>query len=131
MLNRPATILNENGSQLELVTKKENNMKDARNPKVINIRFVKWIIDFTADVKAETGEEVTDISFKEKEDSIRGNTYKFGFVKGCMNFTPWTSTISAYTTEKKAMFEGEEVTVIKVYHVKDGEFVVARKRISN
>ena len=106
-------------------------MKDARNPKVINIRFVKWIIDFTADVKAETGEEVTDISFKEKEDSIRGNTYKFGFVKGYMNFTPWTSTISTYTTEKKAMFEGEEVTVTKVYHVKDGEFVEYHKRISN
>tara|TARA_R110000744_G_scaffold176951_1_gene295752 strand:+ start:437 stop:757 length:321 start_codon:yes stop_codon:yes gene_type:complete len=106
-------------------------MKNVTNPKVINIKFVKWIIDFTADVKAETGEEVTNISFKEKEDSIRGNTYKFKFVKGYMNFTPWTSTISAYTTEKKATFEGEEVTVIKVYHVKDGEFVVARKRISN
>jgi hypothetical protein len=64
MLNRPATILNENGSQLELVTKKENNMKDARNPKVINIQFVQWIIDFTADVKAETGEEITDISLR-------------------------------------------------------------------
>jgi len=106
-------------------------MKDARNPKVINIQFVNWIIDFTADVKAETGEEVKDISFKEKDDGMRGNTYKFGFVKGHMSFIPWTSAISAYTTEKKAMFEGEEITVTKVYHKKDGEFVVARKRISS
>ena len=106
-------------------------MKNVTNPKVINIKFVNWIIEFTADVKSETGEDITDISFKEREDSIRGNTYKFGFVKGHMDFTPWTSSISAYTTEKKGMFEGEEIIVTKVYHKKDGEFVVYRKRISS
>ena len=92
---------------------------------------MKWIVEFMNNVKEETGEEVTDITFKEKEDSIRGNTYKFGFVKGYMDFTPWTTNISAYTAEKKAMCEDEEVTITKVYHNKDGEFVRYSKRISS
>tara|TARA_R110000824_G_scaffold154226_1_gene326202 strand:+ start:404 stop:691 length:288 start_codon:yes stop_codon:yes gene_type:complete len=44
MLNRPATILNENGSQLELVTKKENNM-DINMHNVIKIETTSKIIE--------------------------------------------------------------------------------------
>ena len=44
MLNRPATILNENGSQLELVTKKENNM-DINMHNVIKIDTTSKIIE--------------------------------------------------------------------------------------
>ena len=125
MLNRSET-LNENGSQIELITKKENNMT-IKKTKRIKLRHISWIIEFVKDRK-EKGETVTSITYSEGTE-YRSERFSFQKHNNVLELTPWEDKISSFETESESEFEGETVEVRKVYKfdAKTLDFIVHSK----
>tara|TARA_R100000458_G_C8256865_1_gene232862 strand:- start:651 stop:971 length:321 start_codon:yes stop_codon:yes gene_type:complete len=100
----------------------------SKNLKTIHLKQLGFIQNFIEDVYGETGEEVVELYYKEidKEDT---DYHRFGFRKGHLEFTPFSSMVYAYKTRRIADLEGEEVEVKKTYSKREEKFVVTSKLI--
>ena len=100
----------------------------SKNLKIIHIRQLGFIQKFIDNVYEETGEEVTELFYKEI-DKDHTDCYRFGFSKGRLDLTPFSTMVSGYKTKKLADLEGEEVEVKKTYSKVDGKFKVTSKSV--
>ena len=98
----------------------------SKNSKTIHIRQLGFIQKFIENVREKTGEEVTELFYKE---IVKDHTdcYRFGFSKGKLELTPFSNMVIGYKTKKLADLEGEEVEVKKTYSKVDGKFKVTSK----
>ena len=101
----------------------------SKNLKTVHLKQLGFIQNFIEDVSEKTGEEVVELYYKEI-DKDHTDCYRFGFHKGRLELTPFSSMVSGYKTKKLADLEGEEVEVRKTYSkVVDGEFKVTSKLV--
>ena len=100
----------------------------SKNSKTIHIRQLSFIQNFIENVYGETGEEVTELFYKEI-DKDHSDCYRFGFSKGRLDLTPFSNMVIGYKTKKLADLEGEEVEVRKTYSKVDGKFKVTSKLV--
>lgn len=100
----------------------------SKNSKTIHIRQLGFIQKFIENVLEETGEEVTELFYKEI-DKDHTDCYRFGFSKGKLELTPFSNMVIGYKTKKLADLEGEEVEVKKTYSKVDGKFKVTSKLV--
>ena len=100
----------------------------SKNLKTIHIRQLGFIQKFIENVLKETGEEVTELFYKEI-DKDHTDCYRFGFSKGKLELTPFSNMVIGYKTKKLADLEGEEVEVKKTYSKVDGKFKVTSKLV--
>ena len=100
----------------------------SKNSKTIHIRQLGFIQNFIENVREETGEEVTELFYKEIAKD-HTDCYRFGFSKGKLELTPFSDMVIGYKTKKLADLEGEEVEVKKTYSKVDGKFKVTSKLV--
>ena len=100
----------------------------SKNSKTIHIRQLGFIQKFIDNVYEETGEEVTELFYKEIAKD-HTDCYRFGFIKGKLELTPFSNMVIGYKTKKLADLEGEEVEVKKTYSKVDGKFKVTNKLV--
>ena len=100
----------------------------SKNSKTIHIRQLGFIQNFIENVREETGEEVTELFYKEIAKD-HTDCYRFGFSKGKLELTPFSNMVIGYKTKKLADLEGEEVEVKKTYSKVDGKFKVTSKLV--
>ena len=100
----------------------------SKNSKTIHIRQLGFIQKFIENVREETGEEVTELFYKEIAKD-HTDCYRFGFIKGKLELTPFSNMVIGYKTKKLADLEGEEVEVKKTYSKVDGKFKVTNKLV--
>ena len=100
----------------------------SKNLKIIHIRQLGFIQKFIENVREETGEEVTELFYKEI-DKEHTDCYRFGFSKGRLDLTPFSNMIIGYKTKKLADLEGEEVELRKTYTKVNGSFKVTSKAV--
>ena len=100
----------------------------SKNSKTIHIRQLGFIQKFIENVREETGEEVTELFYKEI-DKEHTDCYRFGFSKGRLDLTPFSNMIIGYKTKKLADLEGEEVELRKTYTKVNGSFKVTSKAV--
>ena len=98
----------------------------SKNSKTIHIRQLSFIQKFIENVREKTGEEVTELFYKEIAKD-HTDCYRFGFSKGKLELTPFSNMVIGYKTKKLADLEGEEVEVKKTYSKVDGKFKVTSK----
>ena len=104
-------------------------MNKKTNNRTIKLSNIEYIVNFTNEVFAETGEMVTSISYKEKEN---GSSIVWGSFKpknGHQDLSLFTSCIFAYETCKEVDFEGDTMRQRKTYALRDNEFVVIKKNL--
>ena len=104
-------------------------MTNKTNNRTIELSHIDFIVNFASEVFAETGETVTAISYKEKEN---GTSIVWGSFKpknGHQDLTLYTSSIFAYKTTKEVEFEGDTMRQRKTYALRDNEFVVTKKNL--
>ena len=100
----------------------------SKNSKTIHIRQLGFIQKFIENVREKTGEEVTELFYKEI-DKDHTTCYRFGFSKGRLDLTPFSNMVIGYKTKKLADLEGEEVEVKKTDPKIDGKFRVTSKLV--